>query len=152
MHVVLLLFLIVIVVLLFVLVSVQLAIISFLTVVVLRFILLLLILRIKQLLLLLLIILHLLLLIELLLLHVVKILLSMFCWIDVHGLHFCTQIRNIGKLFLNDRYLVWIFSVVLLRDMTAEFVCEYLVLNLSLIIQVASLLSKLCINQNLLFR
>jgi hypothetical protein len=59
---------------------------------------------------------------------------------------------EISELVWVDRYLVGIFSLVLLRNVTAELVSEDLVLSLRKKLLVASLLSKLCINLSLLFR
>jgi hypothetical protein len=125
--------------LLFIMISVPLIIVFLLTVLVLHIVLLLLCL--KHLLLHLLVIerLH----IELLLLDVVVLSLL---WIDVHRLEVCAWNGSKCELLLVERHLVRIFSLVLLRYVTAKFGSENLVLRLSLKIHLTPMLSKLCIN------
>lgn len=126
--------------LLFIMISVPLIIVFLLTVLVLHIVLLLLCL--KHLLLHLLVIerLH----IELLLLLDVVVLSLL--WIDVHRLEVCAWNGSKCELLLVERHLVRIFSLVLLRYVTAKFGSENLVLRLSLKIHLTPMLSKLCIN------
>lgn len=80
------------------------------------------------------------------LLHIELLLLLDVVWIDVHRLELCAWNGSKCELLLVEWHLMRIFSLVLLRYVTAKFGSENLVLRLSLKIHLTPMLGKLCIN------